>query len=387
MKAATIEFLKQRFREYYKGAYLSAPPSVEQREWGFVFFEADYPEIRMRRHIGFGSPQELFEYAKAMVPAHAYYSSAYYATPGAPTMATKGWLGADLIFDLDADHIMRGPYDLMLARVKQECEKLIGMLTDELGFSKREIALVFSGGRGYHIHIREIAVRGWGSAERREIIDYVCGIGIDPGVMLSMRSHSPRGWHQRYISSLHEYLVWLKGMENEEAISRLSALEGVGKVSAEEFMKRSGELVRLLESDPAAINLRDRTVGKVIWALFQDKESDFLARIREQAALADEPVTTDTKRLIRMPGSLHGGSGFRVTPLVADELEDFNPLVDAVVFGTREVGVDMAKGLSVPLLGNTYTLEAGKNSVPEALAVFLCCRGMAEIAGGRRDAS
>jgi DNA primase small subunit len=34
------------------------------------------------------------------------------------------------------------------------------------------------------------------------------------------------------------------------------------------------------------------------------------------------------------------------------------------------------------ILGNRYDLEKGINQVPEALAVFLCCRGVAEIGGG-----
>ena len=387
MKSATIEFLKQRFAEYYRYAYLFAPPSVEQREWGFIFFDPDYPEIRMRRHIGFSGTDELFAYLKAMNPAHAYYSTAYYSDPQAPTMGEKGWLGADLVFDLDADHIMRGAYDVMLARVKEEAVKLIDMLTDELGFSRGEMEVVFSGGRGYHIHIREIAVRGYGSPERRELIDYVCGIGIDPGIMLSMRSHSPRGWHHRYISSLLEYLVWLEGADEDEAVSRLSVLEGVGKVTAEEFMKRRPELVRLLSTEPGEINLRDRVVGRVISALVQDSESGFPERLKSRAALADEPVTTDTKRLIRLPGSLHGGSGFRVTPLEPEELGDFDPLVDAVVFGTRDVRVELSKAVSMPMLGEQYSLKEGVQNVPEALAVFLCCRGMAEIAGGGSGAS
>jgi DNA primase small subunit len=387
MKSATIEFLKQRFAEYYRDAYLFAPPSVEQREWGFIFFDPDYPEIRMRRHIGFSGTDELFAYLKAMNPAHAYYSTAYYSDPQAPTMGEKGWLGADLVFDLDADHIMRGAYDVMLARVKEEAVKLIDMLTDELGFSRGEMEVVFSGGRGYHIHIREIAVRGYGSPERRELIDYVCGIGIDPGIMLSMRSHSPRGWHHRYISSLLEYLVWLEGADEDEAVSRLSVLEGVGKVTAEEFMKRRPELVRLLSTEPGEINLRDRVVGRVISALVQDSESGFTERLKSRAALADEPVTTDIKRLIRLPGSLHGGSGFRVTPLTPGGLEDFDPLVDAVVFGTRDVRIELPKPMTMPMLGEVHRLEKGVQNVPEALAVFLCCRGMAEIAGGGSGAS
>ena len=59
------------------------------------------------------------------------------------------------------------------------------MLTEEFGMDPKSIELVFSGGRGYHVHVKDIAFRGWGSAERRELIDYVCGIGIDPALMLS----------------------------------------------------------------------------------------------------------------------------------------------------------------------------------------------------------
>jgi DNA primase small subunit len=382
MKAATLEFLKQRFAEYYRTGMLTAPPSTGQREWAFVFFDPAYPDIRMRRHIGFPGNDELLEYVRSMAPAHLYYSSAYYTLPHAPTMGEKGWLGADLIFDLDADHIVRGPYDMMLSRVKEETVKLIDMLTGELGFAEREIGIAFSGGRGYHIHIREIAVRGWGSAERRELIDYVCGIGLDPAVMLSSPSPSPRGWHQRYIAALTEYLLRLEGLEQKEALSELMTLEGVGKVTAEEFLKRTALLREALATDPTVINLKDFAVGKVIRALSGQKEGTFGSLLREKAALADEPVTTDIKRLIRMPTSLHGGSGFRVTPLTPKELPLFEPLTDAVVFGTRAVRIDCSRDLSMPLLGTEYRLEQGICTVPEALAVFLCCRGLAEIGGG-----
>ncbi|HQC12162.1 MAG TPA: DNA primase catalytic subunit PriS, partial [Methanoregulaceae archaeon] len=130
-----------------------------------------------------------------------------------------------------------------------------------------------------------------------------------------------------------------------------------------------------------------RVVGRVISALAEESGSGFSERLRERAALADEPVTTDIKRLIRLPGSLHGGSGFRVTPLTPAELGDFDPLVDAVVFGTRDVRVEMERGASMTMLGEQHSLEAGVQTVPEALAVFLCCRGMAEIAGGGSGAS
>jgi DNA primase small subunit len=381
MKAATLEFLRQRFGEYYSGEQLVPPPSADQREWGFVFFDPDYPEIRMRRHLGFPGRTELLEYLRAMAPAHAYYSVAYYATPGAGTMDGKGWAGADLVFDLDADHIVRGPYEQMLARVKVETEKLVEMLTGELGFDRQHLDVVFSGGRGYHVHIRDLAVRGLSSAERRELIDYVCGIGIDPQLLLPAPSPSPRGWQQRYIAALLEYLSWLDGRTEEEAVERLMSLEGVGKTSAERFYRGRAELAEKLGRGSFG-KREDRTTWAILAALQEEKDGEFRQRLREKAALADEPVTTDTRRLIRMPTSLHGGSGLRVTRVPLRDLPEFDPLVDAVIFGTRPVTVDCSVPVSMTLLGEQHTLPKGEATVPEALAVFLCCRGIAEIAGG-----
>ncbi|WP_214084180.1 DNA primase small subunit PriS [Methanoculleus sp.] len=370
MKPATLEFVKQRFTEYYQRPNLTVPSSLEQREWGFVFFDAA-AEVRMRRHMAFVDPLELGAYVKNLVPAHVYYSTAYYQTPSAPTMNDKHWAGADLIFDLDADHIVRGPYAMMLARVKEETEKLLGMLTDELGFARNHIRVAFSGGRGYHIHVTDIAVRGWGSPERREVVDYVCGIGLDPGVMLAPGG-GETGWRQRYAEALRAHLLWLAGLDPAGATASLAGLEGIGKRTAAEFL---ADLDALLGKDPRDL-LKNRVVQAIAAA------PDFEERLRDAGARADEPVTTDIKRLIRTPGSLHGGSGMRVVPLDIRDFADFDPLVDAVVFGDREVRVDVKANFATSLLGNTYTLKAGVQSVPEALAVFLCCRNMAEITGG-----
>ena len=377
MRPATTEFLRQRFTEYYRKERIQAPPSVGEREFGFILFDPDSPEVRMRRHMGFGSAQELGEYIRSIVPAHAFYSSAYYTAPGAGTMAEKGWTGADLIFDLDADHLMRGPYRAMLDRVKVETEKLLAMLTGELGFAEREIHLVFSGGRGYHIHVREIAVRGWGSQERRELIDYVCGIGIDPRGLLSGPPDGTGCWKERYISTISEYLLWLRGLGREKGVEHLMEFAGIGKERAPKFIESIGEyLAGLAKGDYAPL-----LTNQAFSAISEKEGGKFRELLRGKAALADEPVTTDTRRLIRMPTSLHGGSGLRVTPVPLDDFGSFDPLQDAVVFSDRKVKVDAAMNLTMEIQGNTYPIGKGTNVVPEALAVFLCARGLAEVAG------
>ncbi|MCP1714751.1 DNA primase small subunit [Methanocalculus alkaliphilus] len=383
MKSATVEFLKNRFSDYYGGripktAPLGIPEALSQREWGFMFFGTRITP-GMRRHLSFPTREELFSYLRSMTPAHVYYSTAYYDHPAAPVMEEKEWGGADLIFDLDADHIMRGPYDQMLGRVKDELLKLIEMLSNDCGIDpERELSIVFSGGRGYHIHLRSTAMRSWKSAERRELVDYVCGTGLSPTLLLSPSNLPDRGWRLRLKKAVSETLHTIGSLPQDEQAGLLSAVRGVSPQGAGSFLKRRAGLIRSIERNDYSFCIHDR----VMQAMFSDPESILSKKIRDQAALADEPVTTDIRRLIRHPSSLHGGSGLRVTPLDLREVDDFDPLIDAVVFSDRPVNVESSFALEMPILGNNYAIEKGINTVPEALGIFLCSRGIAEYGGG-----
>ena len=380
MKPATYEFLRQRFSAYYNGEVQGAgavyiPEALTEREWGFIFFSSGSKTAGMRRHLSFSSPEEVHTYLKTMIPAHVYYSTAYYARPGAGQMSDKGWLGADLIFDLDADHIVRGPYDVMLARVKEELFKLIDMLTSELGFFERDLRINFSGGRGYHIHIPTLAVRSWDSTERRELVNYVSGTGLSAESMLAGPARN-KGWQKRYRAALLAELDRIAALESDAQAEYLTGFKGISDKFAAGFLKN------LDVTRTTAATIPEKLLeNKVIRAITNPENKPFQDQILAMAAQADEPVTTDIKRLIRHPGSLHGGSGMRVTPLEVDRLDAFDPLLDAVVFGERQVTVECSFPLTMPILGNSYSLSKGLNTVPEALAVFLCCRGIAEIGG------
>ncbi|HJK24024.1 MAG TPA: DNA primase catalytic subunit PriS [Methanocorpusculum sp.] len=380
MKPATYEFLRQRFSAYYNGEVQGAgavyiPEALTEREWGFIFFSSGSKTAGMRRHLSFSSPEDVHTYLKTMIPAHVYYSTAYYARPGAGQMSDKGWLGADLIFDLDADHIVRGPYDVMLARVKEELFKLIDMLTSELGFFERDLRINFSGGRGYHIHIPTLAVRNWDSTERRELVNYVSGTGLSAESMLTGPARN-KGWQKRYRAALLAELDRIAALESDAQAEYLTGFKGISDKFATGFLKN------LDATRTTAATIPEKLLeNKVIRAITNPENKPFQDQILAMAAQADEPVTTDIKRLIRHPGSLHGGSGMRVTPLEVDRLDAFDPLLDAVVFGERQVTVECSFPLTMPILGNSYSLSKGLNTVPEALAVFLCCRGIAEIGG------
>ncbi|MFA4935934.1 MAG: DNA primase small subunit PriS, partial [Candidatus Methanoperedens sp.] len=192
MNFRTKQYLRKRFGDYYQNSGLPMPPELARREWGFIFFD-ELPEVVMRRHKAFSSHSEAVEYIRGMTPAHLYHSAAYYRFPGAATMKEKQWQGADLIFDLDADHLppeVRGrSYKDMLDAVKKETGKLLDFLFDDFGFSEDKVSIVFSGGRGYHIHVRDPKVLALESAERREIVDYLGGTGLATDFLFKPARH------------------------------------------------------------------------------------------------------------------------------------------------------------------------------------------------------
>ncbi len=389
MKILTRNFLISKFREYYLSTSLDLPPGFESREWGFILFD----DVGMRRHKSYMNRGEIIDYVRSMVPAHLYHSAAYYKRPAAPTMKEKDWQGADLIFDLDADHLRNAPksYSEMLNLVKEETLKLLNYLTADLGFSENNISIVFSGGRGYHIHVRDRRVLGLGSDERREIVDYLTGRGLDfdkffkkdvvtgdlgVGKVLALRcpQEGAAGWAGRFNKAILQFLEDIRHMDEEHAIEQLMEIKGIKKV-------RAVKLYEYLMAEQAPRDIRagnlDAFYGSsTSWKMVMPYIKELFV---EGLGETDEPVTADIRRLIRCPGSLHGGSGFRVTPLNLKSLESFEPLMDAVIFGDEPVPVEITRPFSTEIRGESYKLEEGRTEVPACAAVFLMARGVAEL--------
>jgi len=409
MDKRTIRFLKSRFQQYYKTADISLPDHLPNREWAFILFD-DMEEKIMRRHKAFGSAGEALDYLYGMAPAHVYNSTAYYEYPNARKMNDKNWLGAELIFDLDADHLPNAPqnYADMLENVKKETFKLMDFILDDFGFSEDEVELVFSGGRGYHFHITSPKVMSLGSSERREIVNYVSGRDVDfkyffrevamdgeygtgskafKGVknvpMKCMLVGHDSGWGKRIARYLADYLKSESGRKyKKDMFPELRRHEKVGPTAIKKLLRIANSengLNDILEQGRLDFDVRN--FKEIASYFMQESSENFLQRF---GASVDEPVTADIKRLIRVPGSLHGGSGMQVRKLAFSELENFKPLEDAVVFGEKPVKVNVSKTFTVQLKGKDLKVEEGIQEVPEYAAVYLMCRGVAEY-GHRRD--
>ena len=381
MDETTREYLRGRFADYYREATVSLPPAANEREWGHIPWTPG-SETTMVRHQSQLDLGDIDDFLERTAPRHAYFSAATYDDPGASTMSAKGWRGADLVFDLDADHLpgvdpAETTYRAMLSACKNALVRLLDFLEDDFGFDDTQI--VFSGGRGYHVHVRDESIQALDSDARREIVDYVLGRDLDTDGLIRVVSKSGTtqrllrtegGWGRRVHRELTALTEELRELDEDSALDRLTDFDGIGEGRAETVL---GAIMR----NPDAITAGNMEAGGPGIRLITDALAERVAD--EQAAPIDEPVTTDPHRLIRLPGSLHGGSGLVVTPLDRAELDGFEPLSDAVPdrFTGTEIAVEVEEPRRVRLAGDTIKLDQGVHSVPEHVGVFLMARGEA----------
>lgn len=388
----THAFLKGKFSEYYSNATLKTPPRFTAREWGFLGWSGKL----MNRHQSFRTKIELQRFLSKNAPRHVYHSVAYYKTPNASTMKDKSWQGADLIFDLDADHIPNAKkilssdsdgFQKLMKIIQNQTYRLIDdFLLGDMAFNLKDLMITFSGGRGYHVHVRDSSVLNLPSSARRDIVDYVTGQGLITDSLLKDTGHEANvygnkffasnislydkdavGWQGRVSRNIHDYLGSLAPLDRKSQIVELAKIDGISPSMANK--------IKISENSALTFSNMARKNGE------RSKAQSSLVNmaVQKQSVFPDEPVTGDTHRLIRLPNSLHGGSGLSVVELDLETLKNFKPLEEATVFGNSKIEIKALKSSKVNM-GKVYQLKEGEVlSVPEKVGVYFMCRGLATL--------
>ena len=389
---------------------------MTEREYGFLLFR----ERIMVRHRAFQNFQAFTDSLLSLVPSDVYYSTAYYKQPDLE-MDLKGWLGSDVVFDVDADHIdtpckdthdmwmcssckeaRRGkkpvkcpkcgnekidekPWmcDRCLVAAKEEVLKLIELLVEDFGIKSDEMHLFFSGHRGYHLHLISDRLKTLTETQRKEIVDYVMALGLDP---------AEQGLYQGPRDLFTEERVSvITGPQLADPGWRGRLAKGVYRIITELDQKQLVELGFSRGAARQILNERD-TIERdwsreILWSYFQDKwgvTDRVWKNVIEKAltlmalpAKIDTVVTTDIHRLIRMPETLNGKTGLRAVRVALDRLEEFDPFYEPVVFeGTGKIHVTEAPALRIrnQELGPFADEDV---EVPLAAAILLVAKGAA----------
>ena len=423
----SFEYLKRRFKEYYKDNREKIPlvSLFNQREFGFIPWDQ---QIRMIRHMGFANRENLIQHLINNGPRHVYSSESLYLNPENQDMKNKGYQGCDLIVDIDVDHFYtpcKEDHDIWYCKecgkngkgmvekcpkcgklklkklnwicgeclnvAKKEIIKLIyDFLIPDFNIDIEKIKIAFSGHRGYHLKIEDNDLRTLSSDERREIVDYITGEGISFEI-LGLRkmgdnifgfSTETIGWSQKINRKIEEILK-MSSIEIETLLSDKRRFS-LNQTFIENFLNYKNNFLNTIKNN----NTNN-------WTLVSSTLNtwyNFLEPIVEQIGIeVDVPVSIDIHRLIRYPGSLHGKTGFKVQELLPDEIEFFNPLdeqtekLDPIVFVSKVQTIQKLEIIesNVPatkIKGETFgPYKLGDRiEVPHHIAVFLLCRGVAK---------
>jgi DNA primase small subunit len=376
-----IALVKSAFREYYfnNGKLVENPEHIEQHEFGYAPFGSG-----MIRHLSFRNVGDLLATLVRDVPANVYCSNAYYRYPAYP-MQEKQWLGADLIFDIDAKDLHLPcepshsyfvcercktvfstksdvcescksgtlnqtsiPCNKCFTSLKKEVRLLITFLTNELGIDEKFVSTYFSGNNGFHILVSEESFRPLSAEARSDIASYIMGTSLMTE-SIGVRKVNTRS-----------------GSDFQVKIPKSGISYGWRKIIAEKLEISQTSVVKLN-------NIVRRFGG------YEGFKSELVNIAKTLGVRIDPQVTMDVHRIFRMPGTINSKSG--LVKMKCNDLESFDPLNDSCLLANKEVEIRIKtpSRLSIKLKRDSFKLDKQTLKLPLFAATYLICKGLAEV--------
>lgn len=385
MDEKTVNFLKKTFSEYYRlnKSRISTPSRFTEREFGYWPFDGF-----MQRHMAVSNFSVFLDELAVKAPKGVYASCSYYDNPTLP-MEEKGWNGGDLAFDIDCDDLelkCKREHDRWICReckkvgiglrpkactkckenkivvlnwsctkcldaAKHEIIKLTDILLNDFGINKKEIAIFFSGNKGYHLVVESSVYEKLDKHERREIVNYVLAKDLDL-----------------------KYLGFDKKTSFKDLVTRLPQPNEPGW---------RGRIIQFFEDYDTDSSITYNNVMEKTAKMYNSKSikfnSFFQETIKNVRSTIDPLVTSDTSRIFRLPNSLHEKSGLRKT--LCNDIDSFDPYTQSVVIDDEPTKININFCPKFTLKGVSYGPYTGKTlSLPKYAAIYLISNKLAQIA-------
>ncbi|MFH1752523.1 MAG: DNA primase small subunit domain-containing protein [archaeon] len=396
-------FVKTKFKEFYSNNKTLVPFKLDEREFGVGAFGKKI----VSRHLAFQSENDFNYFLSNSAPLFISHSLAYYSFPSRTPMKDKGFKGADLAFEFDVDDLQtdcKKEHDSWkcgkcgatgkglikncpncgfgvltdewfcskcLEIVKQQTFRLIDFLTSDFGFSIKDLSINYSGAKGLHVWLSGNTIKDFSHSARIELIDYLTANNLDlqqQGFVLTKQVSSvpklsdSKGWSKKILSELKNYLFKVNYIE-------LAAITGVSVKTTKRLLENRDFLLTSIDRGV----LIDVSVTRNLD--FWNNLFDFI--VSKTKIEIDRQTSTDIRKILRVPETLHGGTGLKAA--VVKDLNAFNALTDTIVFSEQPVKLKLKKTPRFELNENFYGpfKENEIVSLPENVAVFLSARGNA----------
>lgn len=400
-------FLKKKFQEYYLKNRIKQPKKIEKREFGVGFFGK---KISLR-HISFVSENNLNDFLQKNTPLFISYSIAYYELPERKPMEAKRFQGADLIYEFDADdletkckeshdswkclkcgkegrgHKLACPYcsmptlidewycDECLEKAKHETMRLIDFLLNDFGFNENSLRINFSGNAGYHIHVQDNKIRSLSKEARIQLIDYLTlnSFSFEVNGFLDFKDNFlviPLADKTKGISK--RLYLQLKDTINSLNADALAAITNISVKKAKEFEKSK------------ALDAINKGFLLNVFSQKQKNIGFWLSLLSYAASKVkleiDRQTSIDVHKLIRLPDSLHGSTALKAKTILLEELNEFRPFTDAIVFDESPVKVFIDNAPRFTLMNESFgPFNKSEAELPLFAAAYLIGRQKAKL--------
>ncbi|MFW9916325.1 MAG: DNA primase catalytic subunit PriS [Candidatus Thorarchaeota archaeon] len=320
----------KRLREYYRNRFSTTElrKVIGLRDFHCREFAFQLHDSSFIRNLSFESPTKFTEYLQNTAPLAAYVGAVYDRPPSSDyRIQDAKWQRREFVFDIDLNDYD----DVRLCGCKgknqicEECWPLLQPMVlfldetfeQDFGF---DILWTFSGNRGLHAWVKGPQTDELSRQQRRAIVDYVTL--VRKGRLLLLRSGDRR-------RKLPPYFL--------DRVMRLVLTTAMNLASEDELAQAGFKKPKVKE----ILTLRETPHGlsypriQQLTRLLGNAEEIKRAFLERWYPRFDENVTTDTRRVLRIPGSIHGSTGKACRLLREDELIpqlEFNPFEEESIF-------------------------------------------------------
>lgn len=357
-----IYYTKNLIKDYYKAKDVSTAIDISKREFGI----GTYGKKISQRHLTFENKDQFNDYLRKQTPFFVSYSVAYYKFPEKRPMENKEIYGSDLIYEFDSDDfdlpchnthniwhckecnlsgvgnnktcpecdkptkIDEWTCDHCLNKAKKETIRLVDFLENELNLDPNSFVISFSGSKGYHIRVTDKNVLPLSKSAKIQLTSYVSAEDLklkELGFVYENKQWycpSPKqayGWAKKILSYIQEII-------NSYTTEQLQETFNIGKKKARVIFENKEVILNNLYHN----FLWSQFVGASnFWKAFLEKAiSDLRFEIDVQSSV-------DVYKIMRVPDTIHGGTGFLSTYIkTIEELKEYDPFKDPVVLGEKK---------------------------------------------------
>ncbi|MEM2907780.1 MAG: DNA primase catalytic subunit PriS [Candidatus Hadarchaeales archaeon] len=307
LKEATLQERLQFYREEWNKRELPdfILHTLSLREFGFDL-DGSGPSHRYNQ---FMTVEQLGDFLRGKAPYAAYASVALYEQPA----LRKGWLKSELVFDVDAKDLPLKSCNCASGMVCEKCLEDARQISLQFAETMRSdldlhnIHFVFSG-RGFHIRVTDESVMRFEQTERAKVVEYVTGCVVPTDVAMTLG----------YSRVFRERVASVFNRMDEQ---RLLQVQGMRRSLAQQLIKEKERVLAAIRAGRFQELERFEGMGPKTFRNLLE----FFTRLNSE--FTDGKVTIDTKRILRLPSSLHSGVSLKC--MLVRDMEHFH-LEDAI---------------------------------------------------------